>query len=81
MSIDLQSILNKRAKMLATTDQLESYLYDNIDDIINIIESTTTEELWEKHGSLEAAMLTYCYAILVKNTCDDIIKKIKDNKI
>lgn len=77
--IDMKSILNKRSSMLSSIDQLESYLYDQIEDIIDIVEGNTMEELIDLHGSIEAAMLVYCYATLVNKTCDAVIDKIVDN--
>lgn len=77
--VDIKSILNKRSSMLSSIDQLESYLYDYIEEIIGIVEGNTMEELIDIHGQIEAAMLIYCYATLVDKTCDSVIDKLYNN--
>lgn len=77
--VDIKSILNKRSSMLSSIDQLESYLYDYIEEIIGIVEGNTMEELIDIHGQIEAAMLIYCYATLVDKTCDGVIDKLYNN--
>lgn len=76
--VDIKSILSKRSSMLSSIDQLESYLYDYIEEVIEIVEGNTVEELIDTHGQIEAAMLIYCYAILVDKTCNAVIDKLEN---
>jgi uncharacterized protein YlxP (DUF503 family) len=72
----LQHLKNKRAVALASVDQLETLLGDNIDDVLNFIDSFTEEELIEEYGGLEASLMMYAYALLVLNTTENIIDKL-----
>ena len=79
MNTSLQSVYNKKASSLAYIDQLECVLYDHIEDIINIVEGQSTDELIDKYGGLESSLITYAYSILVMKTVDEVVEKLEQN--
>ena len=75
----LKRIKNKQASTLASIDQLDSWLGEHIEEVIDVIEGNSSEDLVDKYGMLESTLMVYAYSILVTKSTDDIVNKLENN--
>ena len=75
MPTNLNKLKMKQATATASVDQLESYLYDNISAVHDLILNATSEELIDNYGEIEACLMTYAHALLVLKTSNEILER------
>jgi hypothetical protein len=76
----LRTVKNTQAVAIASIDQLDSWLGEHIEEVVDLVEGNTADELVDKYGLVVSTLIVYAYSVLITNTTNDIVKKLDINR-